>query len=324
MTTELASDHMQLILAGDLNNSVDDRIHCLRSKILLRYGHAELIVAATWAWPSKSLSDSDFDKIPSLGVGITKLGEKVAEQCPSFPFGKIKDTADKLIEERDTLVHGKMHFGPIIRADAEGSAPMINTTTIVMQKGDLRIPLDQDNLSKINKRLDRFFSLIKDLLIELDMDGAQLYIEPLDKTVDDTRIVKFRLRDLPKQEFKVKERSINEGGIKIDYDTVGLTWDAVPGAGGYRLEWRPEGSSENYLQAEIRSGSTRYSLNLLKKVSVKDESNRRIVLMRVGAYETLLTALPPPGSNIEESEPARLTIEMTKESGESSSPRSSR
>lgn len=115
------------------------------------------------------------------------------------------------------------------------------------------------------------------------------------------------------REEKESVKTKKDGGLKIDFNTVDLTWDAVPGAGGYLLEWRPEGSNENYLQAELASDATSYPLKLLKMLTVKDDGGREIVLVRVDAYETLLTALPPPDSNMEKSEPAKQTISMKEE-----------
>lgn len=174
-------DPIGLIVADNLNYSADIGAHYLKSVIESKYCLSEHIIATLLRTLKESAPNSNYK--PSLRRDLKSLCSKIKKSYPGISIKELENLSEIIIEERNTLVHGKMIFE---RNISEIDVPDLSksyisplapfyTPHIVMQRNDLEISLEQESLRCINNRFDQFFDLIRKLMIELDMDRMQLH-----------------------------------------------------------------------------------------------------------------------------------------------------
>lgn len=163
--------------------------------IELKYCLSELIIATLLR--KLTTSDSNRKRNPSLRDSIKSLRSEVKKLRPDISIKKLLNLSNTIIEKRHTLVHREMIFGSKLHVpDPSTWVPLVDTAKITMQRGGLKISLEQESLRKINNQFDEFLKLINELVIDLDVDCMQLHIEPLNGTSTEAHEKKILLRDI--------------------------------------------------------------------------------------------------------------------------------
>lgn len=208
---------MQLILAGNLNYSADIGTHYLKSVIEVKYCLYELIVATLLR--KLTTTDSNLKRNPSLRDSIKSLRSEVKKLRPDISIKELLNLSNTIIEKRHALVHGEMIFGSKLQVPNPSTwVPLVDTTKITMQRGGLEISLEQESLLKINNQFDEFLKLIRELVIDLDMDCMELHIEPLNGTSTEAHEKKILLRDILK--FQPIDKNISRHCITCKRDFI--------------------------------------------------------------------------------------------------------